>query len=183
MEGFIEIEPGFGHSKEFQDCEDGGVRQGGPEPFKVGADRRVGAVQRGIEVAFSRHDVQQLLLEFCWPDGSVFCCASFFFGSIHKIVIGLGVGRLVLELCEEEVVAPSGITHALDGRCAIVTTKLLFPLLPDSGTRRLWANPSFAVEDATEGRLEVNLPGDTDVVKKKGVNDFRIGECPKIKLE
>jgi len=36
--------------------------------------------------------------------------------SIHMMVIGSGVDRLVLELCEEEVVAPSGITHALDER-------------------------------------------------------------------
>ena len=105
------------------------------------------------------------------------------FRSIHKIIVRIGVARVVLELCEEEVVAPSGITHALDGRCAIVTTKLLFPLLPDSGTRRLWANPSFAVEDATEGRLEVNLPGDTDVVKEKRVDEFRVGECPRLKLD
>jgi len=36
--------------------------------------------------------------------------------SIHMIVIESWVDRLVLELCDEEVVAPSGITHALDER-------------------------------------------------------------------
>ena len=159
------------------------MRKGGSKPFEVGADRRVGAVQRGVEVAFSRHDVQELLLEFCWAEGSVLGWASCFLWGIHKIVIGFGVGRLVLELCEEEVVAPSGITHALDGRCAIVATKLLLPLIPDSGTRRFWANPSFAVEDAAEGRLEFDLPGNTDVVKEKGVDDIRIGERPRLKLK
>ena len=83
-----------------------------------------------------------------------------------------------MELCEEKVVAPGGVTNALDGRCAIVTTELLLSLFPDFGIRKLCASPSFAVEDVTKGFLEFGLPGNTDMVKEKGVNDFRIGECP-----
>ena len=143
----------------------------------------MGAMQRGVEVTFSRHDVEKLLLEFCWTDRGVLGKALRFRRSIHEVVVRGRVGRLLLELCEEEVVAPSRVTRALDGRCAIVTTELLFPLFPDFGIRRLWTSPCFTVEDATEGRLEFDLPSDTDVVKEKGVDDFGIGECPRLKLD
>ena len=125
--------------------------------------------------------MQELLLDFCWAEGSDFGCASLSLWSIHKIVVRIGDVSLVLELCEEEVVTTSGITNALDGRCAIVTTELLLPLFPDFGNRRLLASPSLAVEDVTEGRLELDLPGDADMVKEKGVNYFRISECPGLK--
>ena len=127
--------------------------------------------------------MQELLLDFCWADGSDVGCASPSLWSTIIIVVRIGGACLILELCEEEVVAPSGITNALDGRCAIITTELLLPLFPDFGNRRLWTIPSFAVEDVTESLLEFDLPGDTDMVKEKGVNDFRIGECPGIKLD
>jgi hypothetical protein len=44
-------------------------------------------------------------------------------------------------------------------------------------TRRLWASPGFSVEYVTEGLLKFGLSesGDTDVVKEKGVDDFRFG--------
>ena len=130
--------------------------------------------------------MQELLLNFCWANRNDLSCtllSSFSFWSIHKIIVRIGVARLVLKLCEEEVVAPSGITNAIDGRSAIVTTELLLPLFPDFGIRRLWASPSFAVENVTESRLEFDLPSDADVVKKKGVDDFRVSECSGIKLE
>ena len=174
-EGFIKIEPGLRHPKELQDCEDGGVRQGRPKPLEVRADHRVSAVQCGVEIAFSRHDVQELLLDFRWCHVS-----SLFSLSLWNIIIivKIGVARLVLKLCEEEVVTPSGITDALDGRCTIVTTELLLPLFSEFGIRRLWTSPSFAVKNVTEELLEFDLPGDTDVVEEKGVDDFRICECP-----
>ena len=70
MEGFIEIELSHGHPKEFQDCGDGGLRQGKPKPLEVRADHRVSAVQCGVEIAFSCHGVQELLLDFRWADSS-----------------------------------------------------------------------------------------------------------------
>ena len=152
----------------------------------------MGAMQRGVEITFSRHDVQELLLNFRWAGGNNLGlgCASFSSFSSRSlriiiiiIVVRIGVARLVLELCEEEVVAPSVITNTLNGRFAIVTTELILPLFPEFGIRRLWASPSFAVKDATERLLEFHLPSDTDVMKEKGVDDFRIGECPGIKLE
>ena len=158
------------------------MRYGGPKPLEVRADYRVGAVQRGVEIAFSRHDVQELLLDFCWAEVSA-TFSSLSIWSIVIIVVRIGSARLVLELCEEEVVAPSGITSIFDGICAIVTTELFLPLFPYSGERRLRAIPSFAVEDVKEGLLEFDLPGNTDVVKEKGVDDFRIGECPGLKLD
>ena len=167
------------------------MRQGRPKPLEVRADDCVGAVQRGVEIAFSCHDVQELLLDFCWAGGSdlIFGCASssspssLSLRSIIIIVVRIGVACLVLELCEEEIVAPSIITNTFNGRFAIVTTELILPLFPDFGIRRLWASPSFAIEDGTERILEFHLPSDTDVMKEKGVDNFRIGECPKIKLE
>ena len=97
-------------------------------------------------------------------------------------MVRFGVARAVLELCEEEVVASSCITNALDRRCAIVPAELLLPLFPDFGIRRLWASPSFAVKDVTEDLLELDLPGNTNVMKEKGVDDFRIRESPGLKL-
>jgi hypothetical protein len=97
-------------------------------------------------------------------------------------VVRIGIARLVLELCEEEVLSPNTSTNALDGIVATVTTELLIPLFPDFGIRRLWTSPSFAVEDVTEGIFKFDLPGDTDVVKEKSINDFRIGKCPGLKL-
>ena len=140
----------------------------------------MGAVQRGIEITFSRHDVQELLFNFCWTGGctSLSSPSSLSLRSIIVIVVRIGVACLVLELCKEEIVAPSIITNTLNGRFPIVTTELILPLFPDFGIRRLWPSPSFAIEDATERLLEFHLPSDTDVMKEKGVDDFRIGECP-----
>ena len=96
------------------------MRQRRPKPLEVRTDHRVGAVQCGVEIAFGRRDVQNLLLDFCWADGSALgCCASlssFSIWSILIIVVRIGDARLVLELCEEEVIVPNGITKALDGR-------------------------------------------------------------------
>ena len=115
----------------------------------------MGAMQRSVEIAVSRHDVQELLLDFCWAQGSDLGCASLSLWSIHKIVVRIGDVSLVLELCEEKVLAPSGITNALYGRSAIVTTELQLPLFPDFGSSGLLASPGFAVEDATRAALSL----------------------------
>jgi len=115
----------------------GGVRERGSEPLEVRADCRMGAVQRGVEVAFSRHDMEELLLEFCRADRSVFGWAWLLLRSINEIIVRIGVSRIFLELRKEEVVATGGVTDAVDGRCAFVAAELLFPLFPDFGVRRL----------------------------------------------
>jgi hypothetical protein len=107
----------------------------------------------------------KLLLEFCRAEGSVLLgCASLLLRGVNEIIVSVGVGRSVLELRKEEVVTTSGVTDALDGRCAFVAAELLLPLFPEFGIRRLWANPGFAVKDAAECLLELDLPGDADVV-------------------
>ena len=101
---------------------------------------------RGVEIAFGCYGAQKLLLDFCWADGSEGSCSSSSSPSLWSIIIivvRIGSACMVLELCEEKVVAPGGVTNALDGRCAIVTTELLLSLFPDFGIRKLCASPTW----------------------------------------
>ena len=73
-------------------------------------------------MTFSRHYVQELLLDFRWADLASSLSSPLSLWNII-IIVRFGGARLVLELCEEEVVAP--ITNAVDGRCGVAFSIVL----------------------------------------------------------